>query len=183
MTLSRSAISKFAVCSRLATRRVSFYYFLKSFNQPQFHFQGHICYFVQTPASDDKVVFTGDTLFLSGCGRFFEGTAEQMYSALVEKLSKLPDETKVFCGHEYSLQNLKYAQHVEPSNETIAAKIEWCKQKRAASEPTVPSTIGEEKQINPFMRVDTEVVQQFSKVLGDPIQTMTVIRKIKDTFK
>lgn len=106
-----------------------------------------------------------------------------MYSALVEKLSKLPDETKVFCGHEYSLQNLKYANHVEPTNETITAKIEWCQAKRAAGEPTVPSTIAEEKEINPFMRVNTEVVQKFAGSLGDAIQTMTVIRKIKDTFK
>lgn len=128
-------------------------------------------------------MFTGDTLFLSGCGRFFEGTAEQMYSALIEKLSKLPDETKVFCGHEYSLQNLKYANHIEPDNKTITAKIEWSKQQRNSGEPTVPSTIAEEKLINPFMRVETEVVQKFAKSLGDPILTMTVIRKIKDTFK
>lgn len=137
---------------------------------------------MESPAND-KAVFTGDTLFLSGCGRFFEGTAEQMYSALIEKLSKLPDETKIFCGHEYSLQNLKYANHVEPNNEKISAKIEWSKAKRAAGEPTVPSTIAEEKEINPFMRVNTEAVQQFAKTIGDPIQTMTVIRKIKDSFK
>lgn len=128
-------------------------------------------------------MFTGDTLFLSGCGRFFEGTAEQMYSALIEKLSKLPDETKVFCGHEYSLQNLKYANHVEPDNEKIIAKIEWSKKQRNEGQPTVPSTIAEEKLINPFMRVETEAVQKFAKSSGDPIQTMNIIRKIKDTFK
>lgn len=147
------------------------------------HFQGHICYFVQTPSGDNKVVFTGDTLFLGGCGRFFEGTAEQMFSALVEKLSKLPDETKVFCGHEYSLQNLKFGNHVEPDNEEIKNKIQWSKAKREAGEPTVPSTIAEEKQINPFMRVNVEAVQMFAKTSGDAIQTMTVIRKIKDSFK
>lgn len=65
------------------------------------HTSGHICYYVEAP-SGEKAVFTGDTLFLGGCGRFFEGTAEQMYSALVEKLGGLPDETKVFCGHEYA---------------------------------------------------------------------------------
>jgi hydroxyacylglutathione hydrolase len=128
-------------------------------------------------------VFTGDTLFLGGCGRFFEGTAEQMYSALVEKLSKLDDDTKVFCGHEYSLQNLKYGNHVEPDNVTIQEKIEWSKAKREAGEPTVPSTIAEEKLINPFMRVCVESVQKFAKTPGDAIQTMNVIRKIKDTFK
>jgi len=146
------------------------------------HTTGHICYFVQTPARDYKAVFTGDTLFLGGCGRFFEGTAEQMYSALIEKLSKLPDQTDVYCGHEYTLQNLKYANHVEPDNEAIKEKIEWAKAKRAASEPTVPSTIAEEKQINPFMRVDSDSVQKFAKS-NDPIETMSIIRKIKDNFK
>ncbi|CAO1391413.1 unnamed protein product [Diamesa tonsa] len=145
------------------------------------HTTGHICYYVQAP-SGDKVVFTGDTLFLGGCGRFFEGTAEQMYEALIGKLAKLPDETKVFCGHEYSLQNLKYGNHIEPDNATISAKIEWSKMKRESNEPTVPSTIAEEKLINPFMRVHEASVQQFAK-FSDPIACMTAIRKIKDTFK
>lgn len=105
-----------------------------------------------------------------------------MYSALIEKLSKLPDETNVFCGHEYSLQNLKYGNHVEPDNEAIKDKIQWSKSKREASEPTVPSTIAEEKQINPFMRVHSDSVQKFAKS-SDPIETMSVLRKIKDTFK
>lgn len=105
-----------------------------------------------------------------------------MYSALVGKLSKLPDETDVYCGHEYSLQNLKFGNHVEPDNKVISDKIEWCKVKRAASEPTVPSTIAEEKQINPFMRVHESSVQQFAKS-SDPIETMSIIRKIKDSFK
>jgi len=147
------------------------------------HTTGHICYFVQTPDRDNKAVFTGDTLFLGGCGRFFEGTAEQMYSALIEKLSKLPDETSVFCGHEYSLQNLKYGNHVEPDNNAIKEKMIWSQTKRDAEEPTVPSTIAEEKQINPFMRVNCESVQKFANATGDAIKTMTVIRKIKDSFK
>lgn len=105
-----------------------------------------------------------------------------MYSALIEKLSKLPDETNVFCGHEYSLQNLKFGLHVEPNNTAIQEKIEWSKAKREASQPTVPSTIAEEKQINPFMRVCLESVQIFAKS-SDPIETMGIIRKIKDSFK
>jgi hydroxyacylglutathione hydrolase len=137
---------------------------------------------VQSPAQDYNSVFTGDTLFLGGCGRFFEGTAEQMYEALIKKLSILPNETKVFCGHEYSLQNLKFGNHVEPENENISKKIEWSKAKREANEPTVPSSIGEEKEINPFMRVHTREVQSFAKS-SDPIETMSILRKIKDTFK
>lgn len=137
---------------------------------------------METPKRDYKAVFTGDTLFLGGCGRFFEGTADQMYSALVEKLAKLPDETDVYCGHEYSLQNLKFGNHVEPENDVILKKIEWSKVKRDANEPTVPSTIAEEKLINPFMRVHESAVQSFAKS-SDPIETMTIIRKIKDSFK
>lgn len=79
----------------------------------------------------------GDTLFLGGCGRFFEGTAEQMYSALIGKLSALPDDTLVYCGHEYSLQNLAFAKHVEPQNEDITKKIEWSQLQRSKNLPTV----------------------------------------------
>lgn len=81
--------------------------------------------------------FAGDTLFLGGCGRFFEGTAEQMHKALIEILGNLPDHTKVFCGHEYSLANLKFGAHVEPDNEEIKKKIEWSKTQRDEKKPTV----------------------------------------------
>lgn len=106
-----------------------------------------------------------------------------MYSALIEKLGKLPDETLVFCGHEYSIGNLKFGNHVEPQNEDIKQRIEWAHTKRAATEPTVPSTIRDEKLINPFMRVNCESVQKFADAVGDPIQTMANIRKVKDSFK
>lgn len=106
-----------------------------------------------------------------------------MYSALIEKLSKLPDETKVFCGHEYTLGNLKYGNHVEPENKDILNRIEWANSKRATGEPTVPSTIADEKLINPFMRVHSESVQKFANALGNPIETMAYLRKIKDSFK
>jgi len=146
------------------------------------HTTGHICYFVEGPTGD-KSVFTGDTLFLAGCGRFFEGTAEQMYSALIEKLSALPDETLVYCGHEYSLQNLAFAKHVEPDNGEISKKIEWSQLRRSKNLPTVPSTIAEEKKINPFMRVNEPSVQSHAGGLSDGIATMACIRKEKDSFK
>ncbi|XP_059096873.1 hydroxyacylglutathione hydrolase, mitochondrial-like [Tigriopus californicus] len=147
------------------------------------HTTGHICYYV-TSGENTPAVFTGDTLFLGGCGRFFEGTADQMHKALVETLGVLPDETKVFCGHEYSLQNLKYGRHVEPKNEVVQAKIAWCEEKRALNppEPTVPSTIGEEKQINPFMRVNEPTVQTHAGK-DTPIETMAALRAEKDNFK
>jgi len=148
------------------------------------HTSGHICYYVVHPDNEqgEKAVFTGDTLFLGGCGRFFEGTAEQMYSALVTILGSLPDETKVYCGHEYTLQNLAFGAHVEPNNKAIRDKIAWSKAKREKPEPTVPSLISEEKLINPFMRVHEKSVQDHAKKT-DPIETMRAIRKEKDNFK
>ncbi|XP_023944645.2 hydroxyacylglutathione hydrolase, mitochondrial [Bicyclus anynana] len=147
------------------------------------HTTGHICYFVTTPCEENEsAVFTGDTLFLGGCGRFFEGTAEQMHKALIDILSNLPDETKVFCGHEYSLQNLKFAAHVEPDNDDVKKKIQWSKGQRAEKKPTVPSTILEEKLYNPFMRVsEPSVMKHVNK--SDAIATMKAIRQEKDSFK
>ncbi|XP_053608057.1 hydroxyacylglutathione hydrolase, mitochondrial isoform X2 [Plodia interpunctella] len=147
------------------------------------HTSGHICYFVTAPGEgNEAAVFTGDTLFLGGCGRFFEGTAEQMYQSLIDVLSCLPDHTKVFCGHEYTLQNLKFAAHVEPENEVIAKKISWSLERRNLGLPTVPSTIGEEKLYNPFMRVtEPNVMKHVQK--ADGVQTMKAIRLEKDHFK
>ncbi|XP_073836866.1 hydroxyacylglutathione hydrolase tenzing norgay isoform X3 [Musca autumnalis] len=145
------------------------------------HTTGHICYYVEAP-NGERCVFTGDTLFQGGCGRFFEGTAEQMYCALIEKLSALPDDTKVFCGHEYTLQNMAYARHVEPLNEAIQKRIEWAKLRRATKSPTVPSTIAEEKLWNPFMRVHVAAVQKHAGQ-SEPIAAMGSLRKEKDNFK
>merc|ERR1719429_186399 len=146
------------------------------------HTTGHICYFITH--NNDKFVFTGDTLFLGGCGRFFEGTAEQMTQAMINILAPLPPDTKVFCGHEYSLQNLGFAEHVEPDNQHIKDKISWCEEMRNASppQPTVPSTIAEELLINPFMRVDQSPVQSHAGQT-DPVETMRALRAEKDNFK
>uniref|UniRef100_A0A1I8NRY8 hydroxyacylglutathione hydrolase n=1 Tax=Stomoxys calcitrans TaxID=35570 RepID=A0A1I8NRY8_STOCA len=145
------------------------------------HTTGHICYYVEAP-NGERCVFTGDTLFQGGCGRFFEGTAEQMYTALIEKLSALPDDTKVFCGHEYTLQNMSYARHVEPNNGDILKRIEWAKLRRATKSATVPSTIADEKSWNPFMRVHEASVQKHAQQ-SEPIPTMASLRKEKDNFK
>jgi len=145
------------------------------------HTSGHICYLVNG-ASSIPAVFTGDTLFVGGCGRFFEGTGQQMYEALMQKLSKLDEKTNVYCGHEYTTKNLQFALHVEPDNKAIQDKLEWSKARRERNLPTIPSTIGEEKQYNPFMRVDQPVVMQHVQ-MTDPVEVMTAIRKDKDTWK
>lgn len=146
------------------------------------HTSGHICYYVTQ--GSDKAVFTGDTLFLGGCGRFFEGTAPEMQRALGEVLGSLPSETQVYCGHEYSLQNLAFGAHVEPGNQAIQDKIAWCRQQRALAPPlpTVPSTIEEEKAINPFMRVGEAAVQAHTGT-QEAVATMAALRGEKDSFK
>jgi hydroxyacylglutathione hydrolase len=128
-------------------------------------------------------VFTGDTLFISGCGRFFEGNAEQMNHALNNVLLSLPPETRVYCGHEYTVANLKFAHQVEPQNAAVVNKLHWAEQQRAKNAPTVPSTIREEITYNPFMRVSQHSVQEHARTVGNPIETMRVIRSEKDAFK
>jgi hydroxyacylglutathione hydrolase len=122
------------------------------------HTRGHIAYVFD----EGKAVFSGDTLFAAGCGRLFEGNPEMMYEALCEKLSRLPDDTRVFCGHEYTAGNLAFAAHVEPGNEAVKRFQERVAKARSAAaadwhdatpaEMTVPTTIGDERNINPFMR-------------------------------
>lgn len=145
------------------------------------HTTGHVCYYI-TGDQDPPAVFTGDTLFAGGCGRFFEGTAEQMYNALIEILGSLPSQTKVYCGHEYTESNLKFGKHVEPGNEAILQKIELVRAQREKHCPTVPTTIKEEKLTNPFMRVHEQSVMDHAKQT-DPILTMSSLRKEKDNFK
>jgi len=127
-------------------------------------------------------VFTGDTLFIAGCGRFFEGSAADMYRALIEVLGTLPPSTHVYCGHEYTVKNLKFAATVEPNSTAVADKLAWAKAQREKGQPTVPSTIGEEFTFNPFMRVRESSVQTHAGRVGDAVGTMNAIRAKKDIF-
>lgn len=114
------------------------------------HTAGHNAYVFDT----EKAAFVGDTLFAMGCGRLFEGTAEQMY-ANMQKLGALPDDTAVYCAHEYTLSNATFAVTVEPDNRALAARYAEVKAMRERGEPTVPTSIGAEKATNPFMRADS----------------------------
>lgn len=153
------------------------------------HTTGHLCYHVTEDSAGDAApappgaVFTGDTLFISGCGKFFEGTGEQMHRALVDVLGTLPDETAVYVGHEYTVANLAFAAHVEPESAAVADRTAWAASLREAEKPTPPSTIAFEKRCNPFMRVEEESVQKFTKTVGDSVATMTALRRAKDNFK
>ncbi|MDE0879021.1 MAG: MBL fold metallo-hydrolase, partial [Sphingomonas bacterium] len=111
------------------------------------HTQGHIAFHL----ADDRIVFTGDTLFAMGCGRLFEGSPADMF-ANMQRYAAMPDETVVYCGHEYTQSNGRYALVVEPDNDAIAARMRIVDDLRGCGEPTVPTTIGEERATNPFMR-------------------------------
>ena len=142
------------------------------------HTRAHIAYY------GAGALFCGDTLFACGCGRLFEGTAEQMYASL-EKLRALPDDTKVYCGHEYTLANIGFAKNVEPRNSELLAREGRDRARRAAGKPTVPSTLGEEKATNPFLRcTEPAVVESVNKYLGkrvyDPVRVFAAIREWKN---
>jgi len=144
------------------------------------HTSGHICYLVQDDKGE-KAVFTGDTMFVAGCGKFFEGTAEQMYQALVVKLGSLGDNTKVFVGHEYTVNNLLYAKHADPGNGDVTKKLDWAKKTVAQGQYTVPSTIGDEKRTNPFMRVGEPALLKHAKT-ENPVHAMKYLRDEKNNF-
>ncbi|XP_039588498.1 hydroxyacylglutathione hydrolase, mitochondrial isoform X2 [Passer montanus] len=147
------------------------------------HTSGHICYYVTKPnSSEPPAVFTGDTLFVAGCGKFFEGTPEEMYKALIEILGSLDPRTKVFCGHEYTVRNLKFALKVEPENEVVKEKLAWAKQRDDEDLPTVPSTLQEEFLYNPFLRVTEEAVQRFTG-RTEPVEVLRALRSHRDNFK
>jgi hydroxyacylglutathione hydrolase len=116
------------------------------------HTAGHIAYYLPT----ESTAFVGDTLFAMGCGRLFEGTAEQMF-ANMQKLAALPGDTKVYCAHEYTQSNGRYALAAEPDNQAIRARMAQVDAARARGEPTVPTTIAEERETNPFMRAKSAV--------------------------
>ena len=146
------------------------------------HTNGHVAYYFSTLES----VFTGDTMFIGGCGRVFEGKAATMVASL-KKLAALPDSTKVFCGHEYTEKNLRFALTLEPSNEVLRKKHEWSVKARSEGKWTVPSTIGDEKKTNPFLRSDSpELVASLKKIdprIGnDPIEIFAKARELKDRF-
>ena len=142
------------------------------------HTAGHISYFF--PA--DKLAFVGDTLFSIGCGRVIEGTPEMMWQSLV-KLRALPDDTRFYCGHEYTAANIRFAKTIEPDNKALAARAEEVDRLRAAGKPTIPATIGAEKAENPFLRADVPEVAQSVGLAGSPAwKVFAEIRARKNRF-
>ncbi|MBX3707767.1 MAG: hydroxyacylglutathione hydrolase [Pseudomonadales bacterium] len=142
------------------------------------HTSGHIAYYF----ADDGIVFVGDTLFALGCGRLFEGTPTQMWGSL-QKLMALPDATVVYCAHEYTQSNAAFALSVEPGNPALVARAEDVARRRAANQPTVPTTIGLEKQTNPFLRATSAELQAVVGLPGaGPVEVFAETRRRKDHF-
>jgi hydroxyacylglutathione hydrolase len=144
------------------------------------HTRAHVAYY------GANMLFCGDTLFACGCGRVFEGTPQQLYASL-QRLAALPDETLVYCGHEYTLANIDFAKAVEPDNAALADREAADARARRESRPTLPSTIAREKATNPFLRVTRPaVIQSANKYLGrrvsDPAGVFAALRQWKNQF-
>ena len=155
-------------------------HFLLSVLETPGHTLDHLVYYNQDS------VFCGDLLFSGGCGRIFEGSAEQMFASLL-KVSQLKDDTKVYCAHEYTQNNLVFAHHIEPNNTDLINYIQQVSKIRQQGMPTIPTTIGLEKRINPFLRCEEnsltmQLQQRLSKPLSSPIECFRELRQYKDRF-
>jgi hydroxyacylglutathione hydrolase len=145
------------------------------------HTRAHIAYYFP-PASGETMgnLFCGDTLFAGGCGRLFEGTPSQMVESL-SKLRQLPDQTQIWCAHEYTLKNLQFALTVDANNGALAERFQQVQSARQRQEATVPSHLGVEKQTNPFLRWDTPELMAIAHTT-DPVRCFSKIRGMKDLF-
>jgi hydroxyacylglutathione hydrolase len=136
------------------------------------------------------ILFCGDTLFAAGCGRIFEGTAAQLHHSLA-RLAALPDATRVFCTHEYTLSNLRFALAADADNEALIARSFEAQEQRARGEPTLPSTIGLERKTNPFLRCDTAPVIRSARASANlpgaaqsnEVDVFALLRQWKNTFR
>jgi len=142
------------------------------------HTLGHIAFYFP----DSEILLSGDTLFVLGCGRVFEGTMEQMWNSL-KKLRALPPSTRIYCGHEYTQSNARFALSVDGRNAKLKAQASEIDRLRADGKPTVPSTLGEELETNPFLRADKpDLAAAIGMEGADPVAVFTEIRKRKDSF-
>ncbi len=142
------------------------------------HTRGHIVYYF----ADAQAAFVGDTLFALGCGRLFEGSPGQMWSSL-QKILRWPDDTRLYCAHEYTQSNARFALTVEPDNELLRQRAAAVAGLRAANQPTVPSTLAEERATNPFLRPTSRNLQETIGLFGAaPVEVFAKTRALKDAF-
>ncbi len=142
------------------------------------HTSGHIAYWFEAA----RAVFTGDTLFLMGCGRLFEGTPAMMWASL-SKLMALPGDTRIYCGHEYTLNNCRFSLTLEPGNADLQARMRDAEQMRAAGKPTVPAMMALEKKTNPFLRpASPEIRRTLAMENASDVDIFAEMRRRKDVF-
>lgn len=142
------------------------------------HTRGHIAYWFK----DDDALFCGDTMFSIGCGRLFEGTPQQMWTSL-KRLRDLPPATRIYCAHEYTESNIRFAVTVDPENEALRKRAHEVKALRAAGKYSVPSLLGEERAANPFLRADApELAAAIGMAGRDPVDVFAEVRRRKDVF-
>ncbi|MAR56230.1 MAG: hydroxyacylglutathione hydrolase [Rickettsiales bacterium] len=142
------------------------------------HTMGHIAYYF----ADSQALFCGDALFSMGCGRLFEGTPEDL-AATMQRIRALPEDTKIYCAHEYTIANGRFARAMEPENAAVTAHIERAKAQRKAGQATIPSTLAEECQSNPFLRWDSPEIQSVLAMQGaNPSAILGELRARKDAF-
>lgn len=141
------------------------------------HTKGHIA--IHFPGGN--ALFSGDTLFVLGCGRMFEGTPQEFWTSL-EKLRALPDDTMIYCGHEYTQSNAKFALSVDPGNADLVAQAAEIDRKRAQGLPTVPGRLGDDRKANPFLRVDDPALAASLGQSDDPVAAFAEVRSRKDNF-
>ena len=160
-TSSKSAACARAYSTRPATRRGTSVYWLEK----------------------EKLLFSADTLFALGCGRPFERPAAVLWQSLL-KLRKLPDDTTIYCGHEYTLANARFSVTVDPANKSLKGRLAEIEKARAAGKPTIPSTMAEERATNPFLRADDPAIATAVGMPGsDPAAVFTEIRERKNNFR
>lgn len=141
------------------------------------HTFGHIAYYLR----DASIAFVGDSIFALGCGRIFEGTAEQMWASL-KKIAALPPATKLYCAHEYTQSNAHFAVTIDPNNAALQDRVKEIETLRAAGKPTVPMTVAQELATNPFLRANEPAIRQMVNMLTDPpVDVFAEIRRRKDT--
>jgi hydroxyacylglutathione hydrolase len=146
------------------------------------HTRGHIAYWFADAFADGGALFCGDTMFSVGCGRLFEGTPAQMWTSL-KRLRALPASTRVYCAHEYTQSNIRFAVSVDPANQALRQRENEVAALRASGRPTVPSTIGQERAVNPFLRADAPEIAQAVGLAGrDPVDVFAEVRRRKDSF-
>ncbi|CAG8531461.1 13372_t:CDS:10 [Rhizophagus irregularis] len=153
---------------------------VRSFHTPS-HTKGSVCYYVrdgnEMNEELEKAIFTGDTLLTGGCGKFIEGDAKDMYNVLYNILGQLPRDTKVYCGHECALNNLQFANTIDPNNQYIRKQLAYSQMNQV----TVPSILEDEFKYNPYLRLSEISIQQATNVT-DPYEVMHVLRVLNDNF-